>query len=127
MPTPKAPKVAAPAPEELIKEAVKQLETRVTQLGGELDTVRVENRRLSDRLSASHNENARLRDELHNMTIDKARLEGYIDRARQFDPPPEHVMVPQAREMLGRDFQSPVHSLRSYGSDGGNFPWYRRG
>lgn len=61
-------------------------------------------------------------DELHRVEIDKARLEGYIDRVREFDPQPEPIMVPQH---VGR--HQPIGLVDEYlHSDRRPAPWYRR-
>jgi chromosome segregation ATPase len=46
------------------------------------------------KFEASNQENDMLRETIHGTEIAKARLEGYIDRARESDPKPEPVMVP---------------------------------
>lgn len=64
-----------------------------------------------------------LKDSLHDLTIQKARLEGYIDRAREADPKPEPVMVPMQDQYRGHrmDFND------IYGSQNEReTPWYRR-
>lgn len=70
-----------------------------------------------------------LRDEIHGMTVEKARLEGYIDRAHESEPRPEPVMVTVPLETLRGDRNSKSdmdYMLRSYGSKDRPLPWYKR-
>lgn len=74
------------------------------------------------KFEASDQENNFLREQLHESEITKARLEGYIDRARESDPVPEPVMVPL-------DKHPAFHrSGDMYGSamTAGETPWYKR-
>lgn len=73
----------------------------------------------------------KLKDELHRMTIENARLEGYRDRVLEFDPVTER----QAYSDEHRDRRSPVNTFiegadaqRMFGGVGarGLAPWYRR-
>lgn len=70
-----------------------------------------------------------LREELHGITVDKARLEGYIDRARQFDPQPETKLVTVPEEMV-RHFRTDGYGngvADFYASQkNGPQPWYKR-
>jgi hypothetical protein len=70
-----------------------------------------------------------LREEIHGMTVEKARLEGYIDRAHESEPRPAPVMVTVPLETLRGDRSSKSdmdYMLRSYGSKDRPLPWYKR-
>lgn len=75
-----------------------------------------------------------LRDDLHAITVEKARLEGYIDRAREFDQPapqePEAmVTVPESMIRPPRNQRRELFpdELTDYGSNKNRpAPWYKR-
>lgn len=114
------------------------LSQRVKKLEDDLEVERTTRRENYDagqkwkkRATELETEVGQLREELHGITVDKARLEGYIDRARQFDPEPEIklVTVPEhmirAPKMYGgaADFEV----LTNYGSRADRpQPWYKR-
>lgn len=67
-------------------------------------------------------ENSALRIDLHNLTVEKARLEGYIDRTREFDPPeePQLVVPPRNRRAPNRSIADELYEPRRKA-------WYLRG
>lgn len=69
-------------------------------------------------------QNDQLREELNQMTIAKARLEGYIDRARESDPKPEPVMVPlnEHPAYAGRNYEVDMYGSAMTAKE---TPWYR--
>jgi hypothetical protein len=130
---------AAPTKQDQIEGLTQTVEiyrNQVTEAKAELEREQIarrENRDIGERWKKRATELeievGQLREELHGITVEKARLEGYIDRARQFDTEPEPVMVTvpedmirQPRNVSGRDFESMV----SYGSKDRPQPWYKR-
>lgn len=71
---------------------------------------------------------SKMRDELHGLTVEKSRLEGYIDRAREFDPPAETKMVTVPEEMVRAPrLNGGGDEIDRYGSiASGMTPWYKR-
>ncbi len=87
------------------------------------------------RITELESEVGLLREELHAITVDKARLEGYIDRAREFDQPapaePDTmVTVPMSvlrPPMIVRNGSRDFEIMDNYGSSKNRpAPWYKR-
>jgi hypothetical protein len=113
------------------KPTIKELEAQIEALVDQVSDLRKTSdqnyssgREWKQRADEAEREVRDLKDELHAMTIEKARLEGYIDRTRQFDPKPEPVMVPLGSDRIEHSFD---HDMLGYGSTGDRkAPWYRR-
>ncbi len=65
-----------------------------------------------------------LREELHGITVEKSRLEGYIDRAREADPAPEIKMVTVPETMLRQPKRGDLGGW-AVAKDAPQ-PWYKR-
>jgi chromosome segregation ATPase len=74
---------------------------------------------------AAESDNAFLRDTMHELTIQKSRLEGQLERVRQFDP----VTDQQAHQEGLINVRMPRHYVdgEALTSTSRSQPWYRRG
>lgn len=98
------------------------LKSRVEDLRASRDENYAAGKKWKSNAEALEKQRDELVEDLHRITVEKARLEGYIDRVREFDPQPEPVMVPQRPDRH-------VNRLDGYGYSGmerGPAPWYLR-
>jgi regulator of replication initiation timing len=85
-------------------------------------------------LAAANGEISYLKDELHRLTIENARLNGYQDRVHEFDPVTERQQHAD-RQHPQRDGEVPHHLFNMAdtaaryrgGGELPSAPWYRRG
>lgn len=107
---------------------IDRLNDRIIELEGALAKAREEKGDAYRQLVAANaqseavrKENDYLRDQLHEMSVEKARLEGYIDRARESDPLPAPEMIPVP------PMQRVYDGYGAMGATGERpAPWYRR-
>lgn len=75
-------------------------------------------------LAGAKQEVRQLKDELHALTIERARLEGYRDRVHEFDPVTERTQYADERHPRRHvDFAGEAFGRTEKASP----PWYRRG
>jgi chromosome segregation ATPase len=80
-------------------------------------------------------ENDNLRDELNRMAVENARLRGYQERVREFDPVTERQAYQDSLPRAGRDTYGAssveehgalLSRVRGLTASGADRPWYRR-
>jgi chromosome segregation ATPase len=116
----------ARSPFEIIDELnaeITSLHKRIEELREERNAATAAGHKWKDEAKRLQSVTEGLMDTLNGMTVEKARLEGYIDRVREFDPQPEPVMVPQVLNNPSRRLDD-SYGYTPYSK--GQEPWYRR-
>lgn len=110
-------------PELTPEEKIAALTSEVNTLRNGYRDVSNQHARASRDLEHANSEIVHLKDELHRMTVESARLEGYISRTREFDPPETKAQEPKPRDYWAGNDEAQI--MGAYGRE--QAPWYRRG